>query len=172
MRNLVILFLATAIVNIFVQTEISATDIFFNPLTQSAAVASPNHINELNSPWQVPAGLTQANLLSLQEVEADVNQSVVRVLPADTPAQASMFDMIAYDPTGNFLFIPHETPFGAGVSRHDIANRTTAILPKRPRAWEKYTFLCSLGRWLPSPWRSTTGAVQSHMIGLPRAKAL
>jgi len=32
---------------------------------------------------------------------------------------SSMFDMIAYDPTGRYLFIPHETPFGAGLSRYD-----------------------------------------------------
>jgi hypothetical protein len=85
-------------------------------------------MNEINAPWQVPAGLTQENLLSLREVEADVNQSIIRVLPAASPTQASMFDMLAYDDTGNFLFIPHETPFGAGVSRHDIANRTTITL--------------------------------------------
>lgn len=87
-----------------------------------------NHINELSAPWQVPVGLTQENLLSLREVEADVNQSIIRVLPTDSPNQASMFDMLAYDSTGNFLCIPHETPFGASASRHDIANRTTVAL--------------------------------------------
>lgn len=107
------------------QAAVAGTDVFFNPLTQSAAVASPNHINELSSPWQVPAGLTQENLLSLQEIEADATQSIIRVPAARS---SSMFDMIAYDPTGNFLFIPHETPFGAGVSRHDIANRMTVVL--------------------------------------------
>ena len=107
------------------QVAIAGTDIWFNPLTQSAAVASPNHVNELNSPWQAPAGISQVNLLSLQEVEAEADQSILRV-PAGR--SSSMFDMVAYDHTGDFLFIPHETPFGAGVSRHDIVNRVTEIL--------------------------------------------
>lgn len=39
------------------QSASAGTDVFFNPLIQSAAVAQvANHINELNSPWQVPAG--------------------------------------------------------------------------------------------------------------------
>ena len=98
---------------------------YFNPLTQSTAVASPNHINELSSPWQVPVGMTQRNLMSLREVEADLQQSVQRV-PAGT--MSSMFDMLAYDPSGRYLFIPHETPFGAGLSRYDSATDRTEIL--------------------------------------------
>ncbi|WP_089940835.1 alkaline phosphatase PhoX [Candidatus Entotheonella palauensis] len=61
----------------------------------------------------------------MQEIEADASQSIIRVPSGNA---SSMFDMIAYDDTGRFLFIPHETPFGAGVSRHDIANRTTVVL--------------------------------------------
>ena len=104
---------------------LAGTDIWFNPLVQSAAVAPPNHVNELNSPWQTPPGLSQVNLLSMQEVEADADQSIVRV-PAGR--SSSMIDMIAYDNTGNYLFLPHETPFGAGVSRHDIRSRITEVL--------------------------------------------
>ena len=74
----------------------AGTDPYFNPLTQSSAVASPNHINELNSPWQVPAGMTQVNLFSMSSVEADADQSVQRARNAGNVA--SMFDMIAYDP--------------------------------------------------------------------------
>jgi hypothetical protein len=108
------------------QGATAGTDIFFNPLTQSAAVASPNHVNELNTPWQTPPGLTQVNLMSLIEVEADVNQSIIRVPGAGT--SASMFDMVSYDDDGRYLFIPHETPVGAGVSRYDIENDISEVL--------------------------------------------
>lgn len=104
----------------------AGTQPYFAPLTRSAAVAPPNHIHELNSPWQTPAGIRQKNLLSLSAVEADVNQSIQRVANAGT--QASMFDMLAYDPGGRYLFIPHETPWGAGVSRHDTTTATTHLL--------------------------------------------
>ena len=103
----------------------AGSDTFFNPLTQSTAVASPDHINELNSPWQVPAGVSQNNLMSLKEVEADSEQSIQRV-PAGNVS--SMFDMLAYDPSGRYVFIPHETPFGAGVSRYDTAEDKTELL--------------------------------------------
>mgnify|MGYP001815987927 CR=1 FL=1 len=104
----------------------AGTDPYFNPLTQSSAVASPNHINELNSPWQVPAGMTQVNLFSMSSVEADADQSVQRARNAGNVA--SMFDMIAYDPSGNYLFIPHETPWGAGVSRFNIPAGINEVL--------------------------------------------
>lgn len=96
----------------------AATDIYFNPLIQSAAVAqTPNHINELNSPWQVPAGITQTNLTSLHEIESDPSQSTVRV--PGLGSSASMTDMSAFDPTGRYIFLPHETQFGAGLTRYD-----------------------------------------------------
>lgn len=98
---------------------------YFNPLTQSTAVASPNHVNELHSPWQVPAGLGYRNLLSLRSVEAKEGQSIQRVAAG---GNSSMFDMLAYDPTGRYIFIPHETPFGAGVTRHDSLNDFSELL--------------------------------------------
>lgn len=110
------------------QSFAGGSDVWFQPLTESAAVVSPNHIEELLEPWVAPSGLLQTNLLSLREVEDEVLsplQSIVRV-PAGN--SSSMFDMIAYDDTGEYLFIPHETPFGAGVSRHDIATRSTEVL--------------------------------------------
>lgn len=107
----------------------AGTDTYFNPLTQSSAVASPNHINELNSPWQAPAGISQYNLTSLKEIEADVDQSIVRASGWIFGATfGSMIDMVAYDPTGNYLFLPHETPSGAGLSRYDILNDKSVIL--------------------------------------------
>jgi hypothetical protein len=101
---------------------------WFTPLTQSAPVESPNALPELTAPWVTPPGIIQLNLLSLREVEDQVlspNQSIVRV-PAGS--SGSMIDMIAYDDTGEFLFLPHETAFGAGASRHDIKTRETQVL--------------------------------------------
>lgn len=106
--------------------SLAGTQPFFNPLTQSTAVGSPNHINELNSPWQVPAGISQVNLTNMAKIEADMNQSVVRAPGAGTAA--SMWDMVAFDPTGEYIFIPHESPFGAGVTRYDIKNDFAEIL--------------------------------------------
>lgn len=118
--------LAGAIAIALSQVAAAGTDIFFNPLTQSTAVATPNHINELNSPWQVPAGVSQTNLLSMSKIEADVNQSIVRV--PGVGSSASMLDMSAFSPNGKFLFLPHETPVGAGLSRYDMKDGTTHIL--------------------------------------------
>lgn len=100
------------------QAASAGTDIFFNPLTQSAAVAQvPNHSNELTSPWQVPAGVSYANLTSLHEIEADASQSSNRV--PGLGSEASMTDMSAFDPTGRYIFLPHETMYGAGLTRYD-----------------------------------------------------
>ena len=109
------------------QTVAAATDVYFNPLTQSAAVAQvPNHINELNSPWQVPAGVTYTNLTSLHEIEADASQSTVRV--PGQGAEASMTDMSAFDASGRYIFLPHETPCGAGLTRYDtLADKATNL---------------------------------------------
>lgn len=124
------LFLAMA------STAIAGTDTYFNPLTQSAPVATveanagtglkTTHFNEANHPWMTPAGISQDNLTSMAEIEADISQSVVRVFGLGSGA--SMWDMIAYDPSGNYIFIPHETAMGAGVSRYDIKNDTTTVL--------------------------------------------
>lgn len=136
----------------------AGTDTYFVPLQQSSAVASPNHINELNSPWQTPAGIGQKNLLSLSEVEADVAQSIQRAAGAGT--QGSMFDMLAYDPSGRYLFIPHETPWGAGVSRYDTQTDTTHLLfagnqagagcPSSAQPCELWTF--DFGAFDPARW--------------------
>jgi len=107
------------------QGAVAGTAPFFHPLQQSVAVASPNHINELNSPYQVPAGISQTNLTSMREIEADVSQSTQRVAAGTS---ASMWDMFAYDPSGRYIFIPHETPFGAGVSRYDTVDDTNHLL--------------------------------------------
>ena len=101
------------------QVASAGTDVYFNPLIQSTAVAQvPNHINELNTPWQMPAGVNATNLTSLHEIEADPSQSTVRVPGLGT--SASMTDMSAFDPTGRYIFLPHETQFGAGLTRYDM----------------------------------------------------
>ncbi len=108
------------------QSAFTATDIFFNPLTQSSAVATPNHINELTGPWVTPAGITQENLTSMAEIEADIDQSVVRAFGSSS--NSSMWDMVAYDPSGEYIFIPHETLVGAGVSRYSVVEDTNVVL--------------------------------------------
>lgn len=101
------------------QVAVAGTDIYFNPLVQSAAVAQiPNHVNELNNPWQMPAGVTATNLTSLHDIESDPDQSSVRV--PGLGAGASMTDMAAFDPTGRYIFLPHETQYGAGLTRYDM----------------------------------------------------
>lgn len=107
----------------------AGTDTWFAPLTESAPVVAPNELEELSAPWVAPEGISQVNILSLREVEDEVlspGQSVVRA--ANAGRNASMFDMLAYDPTGSYLFIPHESPWGAGVSRLSIYSRFNEVL--------------------------------------------
>ena len=66
----------------------------------------------------MPAGVSYKNLTSLHEIEADPSQSIVRVPGLGTGA--SMTDMSAFDPSGRYIFLPHETFVGAGVTRYDI----------------------------------------------------
>lgn len=107
----------------------AGTDIWFSPLTQSAPIVTANSVEELSAPWTAPEGIRQNNWVSLREVEDPVlspGQSIVRVPGAST--SAAMFDMIAWNPAGTHLFIPHETPTGAGVTRYDITANKAEIL--------------------------------------------
>jgi hypothetical protein len=107
----------------------AGTNVWFTPLTESAPVVAPNALEELASPWVSPAGISQKNVMSLREVEDQVlspGQSIVRVPGQGT--SASMFDMLAYDPSGNFLFIPHETPIGAGCTRVNLYDNSSEII--------------------------------------------
>ena len=119
--------LVTGIMLSCAQAVTAATDIFFNPLTQSAAVAQvPDHVNELTGPWRVPAGVTYRNLTSLHEIEADGSQSTVRV--PGLGAEASMTDMSAFDAAGRYIFLPHETQCGAGLTRYDtVTDKATNL---------------------------------------------
>jgi hypothetical protein len=114
------------------QSALAGNDIWFTPLTESAPVVAPNALAELSAPWVAPAGITQNNWISLREVEDQMlspGQSIVRVpLPPDAATSASMFDMLAYNPGGSHVFIPHETPVGAGCTRYDIfSNKAETI---------------------------------------------
>lgn len=120
-----IIFSTGAVAAAWSSMALAGSEPYFNPLTQSGVVAEPNSVPETESPWLVPPGLSQVSLMNMSEVEADVTQSIQRV---DAGTSASMFDMIAYDPSGNYFFIPHETPFGAGLSRYDIRNDKTELL--------------------------------------------
>lgn len=132
------------------QVASAGTDIYFNPLTQSTAVATPNHVNELNSPWQAPAGISQSNLTRLSEAEADPAQSLVRV--PGLGSNASMFDMSAFDPTGKYVFIPHETQFGAGVSRYSIEDDSAQVLFKGDLNGAKGNWSGDYGAFDPATW--------------------
>jgi hypothetical protein len=111
---------------------------FFIPLTESAPVTTPNSDEELNAPWVVPAGVTQHNLTSLSEIEADPEQSVGRAPDISVPGSGeqdvsagtsqSMWDMAAFDATGRFVFVPHESPWSAGLSRYDRVKDENQLL--------------------------------------------
>lgn len=132
-------------------TAFAGTDVFFNPLTQSAAVAQiPNHVNELNSPWQVPAGVSYKNLTSLHEIEADATQSTVRVPGLGT--NASMTDMSAFDPSGRYIFLPHETQFGAGLTRYDMKTDRAINLFKGNMNGAKGNWSGDFGALDPATW--------------------
>ncbi len=89
-------------------------------------MAAANGIEELNAPWVTPAGISQENLTSMSEIEADPAQSVNRVPGAGS--RASMWDMSAFDATGRFVFVPHESPWGAGLSRYDRLKDENVLL--------------------------------------------
>ncbi len=120
--------IAVSIAAATAQVANAGTDVFFNPLVEGAAVAQvPNHINELNQPWQIPAGVSVRNLTSLKEIEADPSQSTIRV--PGLKQYASMTDMSAFDPTGRYIFLPHETMHGAGVTRYDtVTDKATNLI--------------------------------------------
>ena len=107
------------------QAVSAGTAPYFVPLTHSEGVTVANSIDEIGAPFQAPAGVTQRNLTSLLEAESDILQDMQRV-PAG--GNSSMFDMLAYDPTGQYIFIPHETPVGAGITRYDTVNDDAQLI--------------------------------------------
>ncbi len=127
--------LAGAIAFAVSQMAAAGTDTFFVPLTNSTPVGinSPTttmHPTEATTPFAAPAGISQKILTSMKEIEADATQSTQRTTAggfgaADT---ATMWDMLAYDSSGRYIFIPHETLAGAGVSRYDSQTDKTKLI--------------------------------------------
>ncbi len=131
----------------------AGTDTWFIPLTESAPVTDPSSAAELTSPWVTPAGISQKNIVSLREVEDQVlsyGQSIGRA--ANLGTGASMFDMIAYDPTGSYLFIPHESQWGAGVTRYDIYNNFAELIFQGDGQGENGDFSNDFGAFDPCRW--------------------
>lgn len=104
----------------------AGTPTYFTPLTESAPVTASNSDEELNAPWVAPSGVSQKNLTSMDEIEADPGQSVGRAPGAGT--SASMWDMAAFDISGRFVFVPHESPYGAGLTRYDRVRDEAQLL--------------------------------------------
>lgn len=133
------------------QVASAGTDVFFNPLTQPTAIAQvPNHINELNSPWQVPAGISYKKLTSMDEIDADPSQSTVRV--PGLGSGASNTDMSTFDPTGRYIFLPHETKFGAGVTRYDTMTDRAVNLLKGDTNGGQGDWSNDFGAFDPATW--------------------
>ena len=125
-RNLALSALALAVSQAY-----AGTDTWFTPLTESTTVMPPNDVNELTSPWVAPPELKFTNLTSLREVEMTIGESMVRAnveLAGRDPNVASMIDMIWFSPDGKYLFLPHETPIGAGLSRYDMKKDITEVI--------------------------------------------
>lgn len=134
----------------------AGTDVWFTPLTQSAPVVSPNALEELSAPWVAPAGLKQVNWVSLAEVENAIlspGQSVGRAAGQGT--SASMFDMLALHPNGTHLFIPHESPVGAGVTRYDIYANKAELLFKGDLGGLTGNWANDWGAFDPCRWTPT-----------------
>lgn len=108
-------------------------------------------------------------LANLAIVEADIVQSIVRV--PGLGSSASMIDMIACDAKGEYLFLPHETLVGAGVSRYDIANDTSVVLFRGDTGGLSGNSANDWGAFDPSTW-TTNGTLflaeewsgQGHVI--------
>jgi hypothetical protein len=125
---------AAAVSLALTQAAFAGSGPFFVPLTASEPVEPADAVDELNSPWITPAGVTLSNLTSMDEIEDEISQSVGRVLPSEFPAAdtsrstATMWDMLAFSPDGKHVYIPHESPVGAGVSRYDMDTDTTTLI--------------------------------------------
>lgn len=106
--------------------SVAGTEPFFVPLTASAPITPANSRAERQQPFRAPAGVSMTRLTSLDQIEAHVRQSTQRV--PGLGVSASMFDMLAFSDDGRYLFIPHETLYGAGVSRYDTDSGLVDLL--------------------------------------------
>lgn len=117
--------LAAGVLALAVSQASAGTDTWFTPLTESTTVMAANDVNELTSPWTKPAELKVTNLMSMREAENSIGESIVRVSAGNV---SSMIDMIWYDKDAKYIFLPHETPFGAGLSRYNVRKDVTEVL--------------------------------------------
>ncbi len=156
---------------------LAGTATWFTPLTQSTPVngaqnAGTNTAAELAAPFTTPEGIQQVNWVSLAEVENAVlspGQSVGRA--AGQGSSASMFDMLALNPSGTHIFIPHESPVGAGVTRYNIATRHADLLFQGDLGglsgnWSNDWGAFDPARWTPNStiWLAEEWAGQGRVI--------
>lgn len=135
------------------QAANAGTDTWFTPLTQSApVVAAANAVEERALPWVTPAGISQVNRLSLREVEDQILSPQQSILRINAGTSSSMFDMISYDPTGSYLFIPHETPWGAGVSRYRVYDNFCEVIFAGDGQGATGNWTNDFGAFDPSRW--------------------
>lgn len=135
------------------QAAFAGTDVWFTPLTESAPVVAANSLGETSSPWVTPEGIHQRNIISLREVEDQIlspGQSVIRVPGQGT--SSAMFDMLAYDPTGQYLFIPHETPIGAGCTRVSLYDNHAEVIFAGDQKGATGDWSNDFGAFDPSRW--------------------
>jgi hypothetical protein len=135
------------------QAALAGTDVWFTPLTESAMVVPPNTLGETASPWITPEGIHQTNIISLREIEDQIlspGQSIIRVPGQGT--SASMFDMMAYDPSGDYLFIPHETPIGAGCTRVRLYDNQAEVIFAGDQGGATGDWSNDYGAFDPSRW--------------------
>ena len=131
----------------------AGTDIWFTPLTGSAPVVPPNSLGETASPFVTPEGIHQNNIVSLREIEDQIlspGQSIIRVPGQGT--SASMFDMMSYDPAGDYLFIPHETPIGAGCTRVRLYDNHAEVIFAGDQQGAVGNWSNDYGAFDPSRW--------------------
>lgn len=87
----------------------------FTPLTSSATLGG-----SLTQPFDLPAGWTQT-------LVTDTNY-MTSYFGGAYPSTFGNWDMIDFDPTGNFIFIPQEVGVGGGLLRYDRTSGDAAIL--------------------------------------------
>jgi hypothetical protein len=132
---------------------IAGTETWFTPLTQSApVVAAANALEERALPWVTPAGISQVNRISMREVEEQILSPLQSILRVNAGTSSTMFDMLSYDPSGGYLFIPHETPWGAGVSRYRVYDNFCEVIFAGDGQGESGNWTNDFGAFDPSRW--------------------
>jgi uncharacterized protein len=107
----------------------------FDVLTAACAVTAPNSDQEIKAPYVLPAGFSQRLVTRMREIEADpTHQSVIRNNEFGTTA--TMWDTTSTD--GRYVYFTHETPNGAGLSRHDLKKGITQVLLRGDKRGEPY----------------------------------